>query len=103
MARVNDGRIETNVEVLDAEERRRGVQINTARREFRRFHLFRSEDVSGTSGTGIVAEGVLFSTGTCVLAWTSLHRSIGVYQSLSELVAIHGHDGRTRVVWIDRP
>ena len=67
----------------------------------KRFLLVRDEDVSGVSGTGAVAEGVMFSTGKCVLAWTTRFRSVAVYDSLGELEAIHGHDGRTRVFWVD--
>ena len=67
----------------------------------RRFFLVRDEDVSGVSGTGTVAEGVLFSTGKCVLAWMTRYRSVAVYDSIEELEAIHGHDGRTRVFWRD--
>jgi hypothetical protein len=35
----------------------------------KRFRLVRDRDVSGVSGTGIVAEGTMFSDGTCVLRW----------------------------------
>ena len=69
----------------------------------KRFNLVRTEDVSGVSGTGVVAEGVMFSTGKCVLAWVTRFRSIAVYDSIEELESIHGHDGRTQVVWIDAP
>ncbi len=67
----------------------------------RRFTLVRREDVSGVSGTGIVAEGIVFSTGKVVLAWVTQYRSVAVYDSLAELEAIHGHDGRTAVEWLD--
>lgn len=70
-------------------------------RPLRRFLLVREEDVSGTSGTGIVAEGVLFSSGKAVLAWTTKYRSVGVYDSLAELEAIHGHEGRTKLEWLE--
>lgn len=70
-------------------------------RRFRRFLLVRDEDVSGTSGTGIVAEGVLFSTGKTVLAWTTKYTSVAVYDSLAEMEAIHGHQGRTSIEWVD--
>jgi hypothetical protein len=73
----------------------------TAFRSFRRFVLVRNEDVSGTSGTGIVAEGCRFSTGKAVLAWTTRYTSTAVYDSMAELERIHGHDGRTLVRWID--
>lgn len=67
----------------------------------RRFLLRRIEDVSGISGLGIVAEGVQFSSGWCVLAWVTDHRSIAFYESLDELMAIHGHNGATVTEWID--
>lgn len=70
-------------------------------RAFRRFHLVRDEDVSGTSGTGLVAEGILFSTGKAVIAWTTRYRSVAVYDSLAEMEAIHGHEGKTTIVWYD--
>lgn len=67
----------------------------------RRFHLIRQEDKTGVSGTGVVAEGILFSTGKCVIAWLTTYRSIAVYDSLAELIAIHGHGGTTAVFWVD--
>lgn len=67
----------------------------------RRFVLNRSEDVSGTSGTGIVAEGVRFTDGTCVLRWVVALKSTAVYESVDDLIDIHGHDGATTVVWAD--
>lgn len=65
----------------------------------RRFWLERAEDVSGTSGTGRVAEGIVFSNGWCALHWLSKYTSVAFYQSVAELEAIHGHEGRTRVVF----
>ena len=62
------------------------------------FHLLRIKDESGVSGTGIVAEGVQFSTGKCVLAWVTEFRSIAIYDSIKELEAIHGHNGNTIIV-----
>lgn len=71
-------------------------------RKFRRFVLQRHEDLSGSSGTGIVAEGTQYSNGKTVLSWTSRGiRSVGVYDSVHEMEALHGHEGRTVVVWID--
>lgn len=67
----------------------------------RRFVLVRTEDISGVSGTGIVAEGALSRTGKVVLFWITQYRSIAVYDSIDELIAIHGHDGHTIIEWID--
>ena len=63
------------------------------------FWLERAQDVSGTSGVGIVAEGVVFSGGWCALHWLTKHTSVAYYQSIADLEAIHGHNGATRVIW----
>jgi hypothetical protein len=65
----------------------------------RLFTLERTEDVSGTSGTGVVAEGVEFSDGSCVLHWLSQYKSIELCDNLHTLIQIHGHEGRTKVVF----
>lgn len=62
------------------------------------FHLERHEDVSGVSGTGRVAEGVVFSNGLVALTWLSEHPSVSLYPSLVSVETIHGHDGRTQIV-----
>jgi hypothetical protein len=68
---------------------------------FRRFLLVRYADESGVSGTGVVAEGVQFSTGRCVLAWVSRYQSLAIYNHIDEIREIHGHDGTTHVSWLD--
>lgn len=67
----------------------------------RRFVLTRSEDVSGTSGTGRVAEGVEFASAMCVLHWNSEMPSVAVYRNMDEPLRVHGHEGRTKVEFID--
>lgn len=67
----------------------------------RRFQLVRREDQTGTSGTGVVAYGVLFPDGRAVLRWDTKVNSTVIYDSLDDLTTIHGHDGRTVVHWID--
>jgi hypothetical protein len=54
------------------------------------------------SGKGVVAEGCHFSTGKVVLAWRTVRTSVAVYDSMYDLKAIHGHGGRTQVVWVDK-
>lgn len=63
------------------------------------FWLNRLRDVSGTSGVGIVAEGVQFSNGTCAITWKSRIKTVCIFQSLQEVEAIHGHDGATEIVY----
>lgn len=67
----------------------------------RRFYLQRDEDETGTSGTGRVADGVQFVDGTCVLRWLTAHTSTAIYSNPAEVELIHGHGGKTRIVWID--
>lgn len=65
----------------------------------KQFHLVRMEDESGVSGTGIVGEGVVFSNGKVALTWLSGINSVLIYDSVSDLDKIHGHQGKTRVVY----
>lgn len=68
----------------------------------RRFVFDRQTDVSGTSGTGAVVEGVEFSDGQVVLRWrTEPHSSIAIYKSMEAAVYIHGHDGSTNLTYLD--
>lgn len=67
----------------------------------RTFKTVRTRDISGVSGTGVVAEGVQFTDGTCVLRWLTDTSSTAIYNSIDELIAIHGHEGATTVQWDD--
>ena len=68
----------------------------------RDFHLIRTVDVSGRSGTGIVAEGVVFSDGLAVLRWLREPYALGVYASLEALISVHGHEGNTQVTFREK-
>jgi hypothetical protein len=61
------------------------------------IQLRRHEDVTGASGTGIVADGVEFADGTVALRWFGEHRSTVVWSNIHSAIAVHGHDGRTIV------
>lgn len=61
------------------------------------FYLERIEDETGISGTGRVAEGFVFQDGTVSLRWLTDLRSTAIYNSLQEVEAIHGHNGKTKV------
>ena len=69
----------------------------------RRFHLVRDEDVSGVSGTGTVAEGVILSSGKAVIEWLTEWPTSVVWhdRGLESVEHVHGHSGRTRIVWVD--
>lgn len=61
----------------------------------RTFVLNRLVDETGVSGTGIVAEGVQFSTGKVVITWLTGSSSVAVYDSLEDCIDVHGHNGQT--------
>lgn len=64
------------------------------------FVLRRNEDVTGVSGTGIVADGAIFPAAgksVCVVRWRGERGSTVVWDHLGHVKDIHGHDGRTVV------
>jgi hypothetical protein len=83
----------------------------------RRFELHRDVDVSGISGTGVVADGWVHDTalhirhwhewhldlppGWVRLVWRGEHSSTSLWSNLATMLAIHGHNEMTRVVWLD--
>lgn len=69
----------------------------------RRFHLERKEDVHGVSGTGRVAEGVEFTNGVVAMSWRHTDfPSTTIFPNIHCVEGIHGHEGRTVVVWEDK-
>lgn len=69
----------------------------------RLFELHRDVDSSGVSGTGVVAQGVEFDSGQCCMTWLTNWNSVAVYPNIQTLENIHGHNGNTRVVWVEGP
>lgn len=67
----------------------------------RLFELHRDDDESGVSGTGIVAEGTVFSDGTVALRWRTETSSTTLFDNVEQVVAVHGHSGKTRLVYLD--
>lgn len=68
----------------------------------RKFHLKRLEDETGISGTGIVTEGYQYqANGICVMRWLSDKSSVAFYKCIEDIIAIHGHNGKTVVEWDD--
>lgn len=67
----------------------------------RRFQLVRHHDVSGVSGTGVVAEGVQFKSGAVALCFLGDLHAVEVLENISTVEAIHGHQGATSIDWLD--
>lgn len=66
------------------------------------FKLVRLKDVSGISGDGLVAEGIVFHDGQTVLSWFGRIHSIEIFPEVSDVLKIHGHGGLTVIEW-DEP
>lgn len=77
------------------------VAIIEAKHKTTRFYLQRNKDISGVSGVGIVADGVQFEGGPCVMKWRGKLSGIEITPNVETMLAIHGHEGSTVVVWVD--
>lgn len=68
------------------------------------FQLVRHVDVSGVSGTGVVAEGIEWSDGTVTLRWAGRYPTTTVWQhGIDAVIAVHGHDGASTIRWLGQP
>ncbi|MBO1419079.1 hypothetical protein [Streptomyces sp. FH025] len=70
------------------------------------YVLRRDIDVSGVSGTGVVAEGVIFSAAaksTGATRWRGERGSTVAWDHAVDVESIHGHDGATSVVLLPVP
>ncbi|MBK1988834.1 hypothetical protein A0J48_015025 [Sphaerospermopsis aphanizomenoides BCCUSP55] len=71
-----------------------GYHLNT-------FQLVRRKDVTGISGTGVVAVGCYFPScgGIAVMQWLGEFCSTGWYTGgWEQIELIHGHNGKTQIV-----
>jgi hypothetical protein len=68
----------------------------------RRFILLRVEDVSGSSGTGVVARGVQWVCGKQEQVVLFFADSFKVFPDMETMERIHSHEGRTRFHWQDK-
>lgn len=77
----------------------------------RTFKFIRLQDLTGTSGTGHVASGTVESDGTTQVRWECLAKladgtsrkidTVTVFKVWTDAVLLHGHSGRTVLVWDD--
>lgn len=63
--------------------------------------LFRHDDISGISGTDIVAEVAQSSNGKVALFWLGKYPSVAVWDNTDQVIAVHGHHGATVIRWED--
>ncbi|MBB4984980.1 hypothetical protein [Streptomyces nymphaeiformis] len=68
----------------------------------RRFYLQRNTDVTGASGTGRVADGVLWPDGTATVHWIGEDNSDAFWPTgIAGITRRSCHDGNTVIVWLD--
>ena len=67
----------------------------------RTFELVRYRDLTGVSGTGVIAEGCVFTDGSVALRWRGNNPAMAVWPDLESLVAVHGHQSATEVRWTE--
>lgn len=86
--------------------------IKDCKCDMHKFHFKRIEDESGTSGTGIVAEGVEFSDGSVMIHWfnednpdTDTTNDGFSFKpgpdGVGDSRKVHGHGGLTQIVFHD--
>ena len=62
--------------------------------------LVRTDDETGISGTGVVAWIVEFPDGVTVTRWAVTDiRQTCVWAAVDDVLAIHGHGGKTTIKW----
>ncbi len=64
----------------------------------RAFCLLRLNDINGHSGTGIVAQGIIYPNGWVSMCWLTDTASVTFYESIDVVKKLHGHDGATKVI-----
>lgn len=69
---------------------------------FQRFDLIRDEDETGVSGTGRVATGLRIGP-WAFLRWLTPQWTLCFYPKFEWVEALHGHNGKTRIVFKEYP
>ena len=69
----------------------------------KRAYLDRLKDISGISGTGKIAEVAVSSDGRVAVFWPEPFPSVAVFSNNKAMLGAHGHNGRTKLVYLDDP
>ena len=65
----------------------------------RHFIVNRTKDLSGVSGTGLIAEGTRFHDGQVAVSWFGQNHILEVCRNLKTWLNVHGHGGATTIEW----
>jgi hypothetical protein len=78
--------------------------LNAASIAGRRFGVWRTEDITGQSGTGWVMAGIQFPDGSVATRWVNSPLQIAtstIWPDLESVEKIHGHGGTSQLIWLD--
>lgn len=75
--------------------------VTAADGTLRRFVLVRDVDVTGVSGEGVVVWGVSWPDGHVSYRWNTDTATTSSADCIDDVIAIHGHNGATKLVWLD--
>lgn len=62
------------------------------------YHLYRKEDATGVSGTGVKAIIFKLTSTRYMMEWLGQYRTLTYFNSLEDIKAIHGHDNKTIII-----
>lgn len=98
---MSDGQVTRKAETMD--DRKFSNAPRSSEPQVSLYELMRAEDESGVSGTGYVADVVVWHDGKACVHWRTATTSTAVYDSVDDLIKIHGHGGKTRLVPRETP
>lgn len=64
------------------------------------FNLVREQDNTGISGLGIVASGVEFDDGLCVLRWKGEYKTTVIHESIESIKKINCSHSKSTIVYL---
>jgi hypothetical protein len=72
--------------------------------------MYRRADISDTHDSNQVNlpdevqfEGVVFTDGKCAIRWLTAKRSVSIWDSMDDMLSVHGHpEYGSELVWVDK-
>lgn len=67
------------------------------------FEMIRRTDETGVSGTGVVLDGIVFPSGSCVVEWRGPTPCVQVWASFAMFKRVHidpHPDNKTEIRWL---
>jgi hypothetical protein len=78
------------------------AQGGTRKTRMRRFLVIRNQEVSDIPNSDVIAEGTVFSDGMSVIRWLREPCSMSVFNTVDDVLAVHGHEGKTQLQFVDQ-